>query len=296
MNKKYWINYALIFIIIAAIGLVTVTGCSIRAKAKQDKEEISPQPIYLVTREEGSGTRDAFVELTGVLEKGDNGTKRDNTSVEATVLSSTQAVMSNVADNNQMIGYISLGSLNSSVKALKVNNTEPTFETIKGGSYVLARPFNVAYKGELKSEAGDFMNYLMSNEAQKIVEETGYVSVDAKGEYKSNGAKGKVVIAGSSSVSPVMEKIAEAYMAENSQVTVEIQTTDSSSGMTAVAEGTCDIGMASRALKDSELDGGLKEEKMAMDGIVIVVSHENTTENLTLDELKSIYTGKKIYW
>lgn len=282
-------------IIVTAALLTTLLAGCMQGNAF-NHEKGNENEIYVITREEGSGTRDAFTELTGVLEKGDDGTKSDNTTVEATVLSSTQAVISNVMANENMIGYISLGSLNNLVKPIKVNGVLPTSQTIKDGSYSLARPFNIAVKDNLNKTAKDFINYILSNEGQKIVDDMGYVSIDSVGKYKKSDMQGVVKVAGSSSVSPVMEKIAEEYEKINPKVNIEIQTTDSSSGMTAVSEDTCDIGMASRELKDSEKEQGLNESKIAMDGITVIVNTENKIDSLTVEQIKSIYTGSSVFW
>ncbi len=207
--------------------------------------------ISVVTREEGSGTRDAFTELTGVLVKdGDN--KTDNTTASAVTINSTEAVITNVKDNDAAIGYISLGSLNDTVKALKIGGVEATADNVKSGDYAVSRPFNIAYKGELSDVAQDFVDYIMSSDGQKIVSDNGYVTVSENAAYSGKKPSGKISVAGSSSVSPVMEKLAEAYQKVNTNVKVEIQTSDSSAGMQSAMGGTCDIGMASRDLKDEE--------------------------------------------
>ena len=207
--------------------------------------------ISVVTREEGSGTRDAFTELTGVLVKdGDN--KTDNTTTSAVTINSTEAVITNVKDNEAAIGYISLGSLNDTVKALKIGGVEATADNVKSGDYAVSRPFNIAYKGELSDVAQDFVDYIMSSDGQKIVSDNGYVTVSENAAYSGKKPSGKISVAGSSSVSPVMEKLAEAYQKVNTNAKVEIQTSDSSAGMQSAMGGTCDIGMASRDLKDEE--------------------------------------------
>ena len=216
--------------------------------------------ISVVTREEGSGTRDAFTELTGVLVKdGDN--KTDNTTASAVTINSTEAVITNVKDNEAAIGYISLGSLNDTVKALKIGGVEATADNVKSGDYAVSRPFNIAYKGELSDVAQDFVDYIMSSDGQKIVSDNGYVTVSENAAYSGKKPSGKISVAGSTSVSPVMEKLAEAYQKVNTNAKVEIQTSDSSAGMQSAMGGTCDIGMASRDLKDEE-KSALKVETM----------------------------------
>lgn len=250
--------------------------------------------ISVVTREEGSGTRDAFTELTGVLVKdGDN--KTDNTTTSAVTINSTEAVITNVKDNEAAIGYISLGSLNDTVKALKIGGVEATADNVKSGNYAVSRPFNIAYKGELSDVAQDFVDYIMSSDGQKIVSDNGYVTVSENAAYSGKKPSSKISVAGSSSVSPVMEKLAEAYQKVNTNAKVEIQTSDSSAGMQSAMGGTCDIGMASRDLKDEE-KSALKVETIAKDGIAVIVNNANTCDDLTLDQVKSIYTGETTVW
>lgn len=250
--------------------------------------------ISVVTREEGSGTRDAFTELTGVLVKdGDN--KTDNTTISAVTINSTEAVITNVKDNEAAIGYISLGSLNDTVKALKIGGVEATADNVKSGDYAVSRPFNIAYKGELSDVAQDFVDYIMSSDGQKVVSDNGYVTVSENAAYSGKKPSGKISVAGSSSVSPVMEKLAEAYQKVNTNAKVEIQTSDSSAGMQSAMGGTCDIGMASRDLKDEE-KSALKVETIAKDGIAVIVNNANTCDDLTLDQVKSIYTGETTVW
>lgn len=250
--------------------------------------------ISVVTREEGSGTRDAFTELTGVFVKnGDN--KTDNTTTSAVTINSTEAVITNVKDNEAAIGYISLGSLNDTVKALKIGGVEATADNVKSGDYAVSRPFNIAYKGELSDVAQDFVDYIMSSDGQKIVSDNGYVTVSENAAYSGKKPSGKISVAGSSSVSPVMEKLAEAYQKVNTNAKVEIQTSDSSAGMQSAMGGTCDIGMASRDLKDEE-KSALKVETIAKDGIAVIVNNANTCDDLTLDQVKSIYTGETTVW
>ena len=250
--------------------------------------------ISVVTREEGSGTRDAFTALTGVLVKdGDN--KTDNTTTSAVTINSTEAVITNVKDNEAASGYISLGSLNDTVKALKIGGVEATADNVKSGDYAVSRPFNIAYKGELSDVAQDFVDYIMSSDGQKIVSDNGYVTVSENAAYSGKKPSGKISVAGSSSVSPVMEKLAEAYQKVNTNAKVEIQTSDSSAGMQSAMGGTCDIGMASRDLKDEE-KSALKVETIAKDGIAVIVNNANTCDDLTLDQVKSIYTGETTVW
>ena len=251
--------------------------------------------ITVVSREDGSGTRGAFVELFGIEEEV-NGEKVDMTTEEANITNSTSVMMSTVAQDEYAIGYISLGSLDDSVKAVKIDGSEATAENIKNGSYKISRPFNIATKDDLSDAAQDFEDFILSTEGQKVVEDNKYIPLDDVSDYKSNGASGKVVVAGSSSVSPVMEKLKEAYQAVNSDVEVEIQTSDSTTGMQNAIDGVCDIGMASRELKDSEKEAGLTPTVIAMDGIAVVVNNDNPTDELSSDQVKSIFTGDALTW
>ena len=250
--------------------------------------------ISVVTREEGSGTRDAFTELTGVLVKdGDN--KTDNTTTSAVTINSTEAVITNVKDNDAAIGYISLGSLNDTVKALKIGGVEATADNVKSGDYAVSRPFNIAYKGELSDVAQDFVDYIMSSDGQKIVSDNGYVTVSENAAYSGKKPSGKISVAGSSSVSPVMEKLKEAYLKVNTNAEIELQTSDSTAGMTGAIEGTCDIGMASRELKDSE-SATLTATPIALDGIAVIVNPQNPTDDMSTEDIKDIFTGTKTMW
>lgn len=286
--------------VMSALAITAFAGCggnstssSSETKAESTAFDTS-KTIAVVTREEGSGTRDAFTELTGVLVK-DGDTKTDNTTSSAVTINSTEAVITNVKDNDAAIGYISLGSLNDTVKALKVGSVEATAENVKSGDYVISRPFNIAYKGELSEVAQDFVDYILSSDGQKVVADEGYVAVTENAAYSGKKPEGKISVAGSSSVSPVMEKLAEAYQKVNTNAKVEIQTSDSSAGMQSAMEGTCDIGMASRELKDKEASE-LKATTIAKDGIAIIVNKANSCEDLTVDQIKSIYTGETAVW
>ena len=251
--------------------------------------------IDVISREDGSGTRGAFVELTGVEQKID-GKKVDMTTEDAQITNNTAVMMTTVAGDTYAIGYISLGSLNDSVKAVKVAGVEATAENVKSGAYKVARPFNIAWKEDTLSDAGkDFIAYILSSEGQAIVNANGYVGSDDAAAYEAAGVTGKVVVAGSSSVSPVMEKLAEAYMAANTGVEIEIQTSDSTTGMTSAMEGACEIGMASRELKEAEA-AELESTAIAMDGIAVIVNNENPVENLSLEQIGAIYTGETTVW
>lgn len=253
--------------------------------------------IAVISREDGSGTRGAFIELFGVEQKNDAGEKIDYTTVEATVTNNTSVMMTTVANDEYAIGYISLGSLDQTVKALKIDGVEASIENIKNGTYTVNRPFNLAVNEELSDAATDFMNYILSAEGQDVIEANGYIKVDdAAPAFESNGAEGKVVIAGSTSVTPVMEKLKEAYASVNANVAIEINTSDSSTGVSSVIEGTCDIGMASRALKESETAEGAKEVVIAKDGIAVIVNNENPVDDMSTETVKDIYVGDILTW
>ena len=253
--------------------------------------------INVISREDGSGTRGAFIELLGIEQKDENGTKVDYTTDDCDVTNSTSVMLTTVEGNDNAIGYISLGSLNDTVKALTIDGAQPTVENIKAGDYKVARPFNIATKAEVSETAQDFINFIMSADGQAIIEKNGYITV-AENAAAFDGGKvsGKIVVAGSSSVTPVMEKLKEAYEALNTNVTIELQQSDSTAGMTAARDGVCDIGMASRELKSSELEAGLKATTIAMDGIAVIVSNNNPIEGLTSEQVRDIYMGKLTDW
>ena len=247
--------------------------------------------IHVVSREDGSGTRGAFVELTGVED--DNG---DNTTVDAEIANRTDAVLTTVAGNEAAIGYVSLGSLNDTVKAVKVDGVEATVDNVKSGTYTLSRPFNIATKGEPTGVAADFINFIMSADGQAIVTEEGYITInDDAAAFTSDGSSGQIAVGGSSSVSPVMEKLIEAYKAVNPNAQIDLQTSDSTSGMTGAMDGTFAIGMASRELKDEEA-AELTSQAIAMDGIAVIVNTANTVEDLTMDQIRGIYVGEITDW
>ncbi|MDF3005367.1 MAG: phosphate transporter substrate-binding protein PhoT family [Oscillospiraceae bacterium] len=293
--------------LISAMALTALAGCG----ASSSNSSAAPAPsvapsssqasfdttksIAVISREEGSGTRGAFIELIGIEQKNAEGKKIDNTTEEATITNSTSVMMTSVAGNPYGIGYISLGSLNDTVKALKINGAEATAENIKLGSYKVARPFNIVTKGDISEVAQDFMGFILSTDGQAVVEKNGYISVDAV-SYNSKKPSGKVVVAGSSSVTPVMEKLKEAYAAVNPNATIEVQQSDSTTGVNSAIEGICDIGMASRELKDSELEKGAKPTVIAIDGIAVIVNNNNTVDALSTEQVLAIYTGEATSW
>ena len=253
------------------------------------------QDITVISREDGSGTRGAFIELTGVEAKNDAGEKVDNTEAAA-IQSSTNGVLTAVSNDETAIGYISLGSLNNDVKAVTVEGVAPSADTVKDGTYTLARPFNIVTNGEAADPvAVDFIAYCMSTDGQALATEEGYIG-DVGADYTSTQPAGKIVVGGSSSVSPLMEKLIEAYKTVNPNATLELQTTDSTTGVSGALDGTYTIGMASRELKDSEVEGGAKATVLAKDGIAVIVSNDNPTDNLTVDQIKGIYTGELTTW
>ena len=277
---------------IAGIAMVLAAGTSCFAAGKWN----SKKAINVLSREEGSGTRGAFVELFGIEKKDASGKKVDYTTDEAAVTNSTAVMLTSVASDKYAIGYISLGSLNKTVKALKIDGADATVENIKNGSYKISRPFNIAVKENLSAAAKDFENFILSAEGQAIIEKNKYIKVEDKGAFKGANVSGKVVVSGSSSVSPVMEKLIEAYKVVNPNVSVELQTSDSTTGVTNAINGICDIGMASRGLKDSEKAKGIKEVTIAIDGIAVVVNNENKVSDLTKDNIEKIFTGKSTKW
>lgn len=274
---------------IASLVMALMMGVSAAAA------EVSGE-ITVVSREEGSGTRGAFIELTGVEEKNADGVKVDNTTEEAVVTNSTNVMMTTVAGDESAIGYISLGSLNETVKALQIDGVDATVENIKNGAYTLARPFNIATKEGLSEVAQDFVNYIMSAEGQQVIADNKYIPLDDAPAYEGKQVSGKIVVAGSSSVTPVMQKLAEAYQVVNPNAEIEVQQSDSTTGMQSAIDGICDIGMASRDLKDSEKEAGLNGQTIAMDGIAVIVNQNNDLTTLTLAQVKSIFTGEATEW
>ena len=280
----------------AAATTAETTTAAAETTTEAAKDSALEGPITVISREDGSGTRGAFIELFGIEVKNDAGEKVDMTTDDAEITNSTSVMMTSVAGNTEAIGYISLGSLNDSVKAVKIDGAEATVDNIKSGTYKIARPFNIATKGEVSDVAQDFIKYIMSEDGQKVVEDNGYISQGNDGAYESAGLSGKVVVGGSSSVTPVMEKLKEAYVALNPDVTIEVQQSDSTTGMTSAIEGVCDIGMASRDLKDSEIEKGLTGTTIAMDGIAVIVNNDSPVEELSSDSVKGIYTGEITDW
>lgn len=264
------------------------------AEAESTGDFDTSSAITVLSREDGSGTRSAFIELFGIEQENADGEKEDMTTVEATITNNTEVMMSTVAGDPYAIGYCSLGSLNDTVKAVKIDGAEATTDNVSAGTYKVSRPFNIVTGDSVSEVAQDFINFIMSADGQAVVSEEGYISVGEGEAFTSNGATGTVSVAGSSSVSLVMEKLKEAYEAVNSGATIEIQTSDSTTGITSAIEGSCDIGMASRDLKEEET--GVTATKIAIDGIAVIVNKENPVEDLTSDMVKQIFMGEVAAW
>jgi len=276
--------------VLAFIMLVCVlAGCAGNGEFDDSK------PINAISREDGSGTRGAFIELFGIEEKGEDGSKKDRTTKESPIADKTDIMLANVETDRYAIGYVSMGSLNEKIKAVKIDGAEASAENVKNGTYKISRPFSIATKGEATGLAKDFIDFILSKEGQEVVS-NGYIPInDNAAAYAGNKPSGKIVVAGSSSITPIMEKLKEAYVAINPNATIEIQMSDSTSGMTGAIDGTCDIGMASRELKDSE-KAVLTDTEIALDGIAVIVNKNNPISELTKEQVKAIYTGEVENW
>lgn len=271
-------------------------GSTDNSSADSGSDFDTSNDITIVSREDGSGTRGAFIELFGIEEKQSDGTKVDMTTTDAQITNNTSVMLTTVAGDEYAIGYVSLGSLNDTVKALKIDGEEATEQNIKDGKYKICRPFNIATKKGADNElAKDFISYIMSKEGQQVISDNGYIGDDSAEAYAGTKPSGKVVVGGSSSVSPVMEKLIEAYKKVNTGAAIELQTTDSTTGMTSAIDGSYDIGMASRELQDDEKDK-LDSQAIATDGIAVIVNKNNTTDELSSDQVKDIYTGNAVAW
>ncbi|WP_300398922.1 substrate-binding domain-containing protein [Faecalicoccus sp.] len=276
-----------------ALGLsaTALVGCSSGGDDAQSDEGTASGAITVVSREDGSGTRGAFTELMGIEEDG-----TDNTTSSAQITNSTSVMMTTVEGNPYAIGYISLGSLNDTVKAVTVDGVEATVENVESGEYTVSRPFLVCTTEDISELGQDFMNFIMSDEGQAIVEEEGYIPRETTGAFTSNGASGDLTVGGSSSVTPVMEKLAEAYEKINTGANVSVQQSDSTSGAENTISGVYEIGMCSRDLTEEEQSKGLTPTTIALDGIAVIVNKENAVNNLTTDQIKQIYTGEITDW
>lgn len=296
---KNKLKKVLSMVVLSAVAVTGLAGCGgSDADADKKQQAETNSVISVISREDGSGTRGAFIELFGVEQKNEAGEKEDMTTEEASITNSTSVMMTTVAGNVNAIGYISLGSLNDTVKAVEIDGVAPSVAAIKDGSYKISRPFNVVPNiTGLTPVAQDFLDFIMSAEGQAVVEENGYIaSADNAAAYAGGNMSGKVVVAGSSSVTPVMEKLKEAYVAINPDVTVEVQMSDSSTGVTSAIDGTCDLGMASRELKDSETEKGAASTAIALDGIAVIVNNDAAITGLTADQVRDIYTGAITDW
>ncbi|MDR3088466.1 MAG: substrate-binding domain-containing protein [Desulfobulbaceae bacterium] len=277
-------------LIMATLSLAWPTIGRASADFDQSKE------ISVISREDGSGTRGAFIELFGIEQKSKDGGKKDLTTKEAVIAKQTDVMMTNIAADRYAIGYISLGSLNATVKAVAIDGATASAENVKDGSYPVARPFFIATKDEQSEATSDFIAFILSAQGQEIVGKH-YIAAHTNAHaYQPGGQKtGKVTIAGSSSVTPVMEKLREGYLALNPEAVIEIQQSDSSAGLSAAISGICDIGMASRALKESEARA-LKPVQIAIDGIAVIVNPENPALNLSKEQVRQIFTGQERHW
>ena len=283
--------------ILAVCLVMVLMGSLFTACGNDDGEgtDAGDKDIHVTSREEGSGTRGAFIELFGIEEKKD-GEKVDMTTDDAQITNSTSVMLSTVAQDVNAIGYVSLGSLDDSVTALKIDGAEASAENVENGSYKVSRPFNIVTKDGLSADAQDFMDYILSTDGQQVVSDDGYIAIKDTKAYEGNCSGEKVVVAGSSSVTPLMEKLKEAYTKVNSNANIEVQQSDSTTGMQSAIDGLCDIGMASREVKDEEKSSGLTATVIATDGIAVIVNKENPTDGLTSDQVKSIYVGDTTDW
>lgn len=288
MNKLACVGMAALF----ALGAL---GCGGEKKSDVKADQAQAKKIVVVSREDGSGTRGAFIELFGIEQKKD-GKKIDLTTENAAITNSTAVMMTTVAGNKDAIGYISLGSLNNTVKALKIDGAEASAANVKNGSYKISRPFNIVTKGEPKPIAKDFISFIMSKEGQEVVSKAGYIGKTDAANYVANKKSGKIVVAGSSSVTPAMEKLKEAYKKLNPDVNIEVQQSDSTTGVKSAISGICDIGMASRGLKKSEIEKGVQATVIATDGIAVIVNKESKVDNMTKAQVADIFMGKVATW
>ncbi len=275
----------------------TTAGDKTSAAASGDTGSFkATSEITVISREESSGTRGAFIELFGVEQKNDAGEKVDYTIDTASITQSTGVMKTTVSQNEYAIGYISLGAMDDTVKALDIDGAAATVDNINSGDYKISRPFNIVTKDGISAAAQDFIDFIMSADGQKVIADNGYITVSDNAAYSGTKQSGKITVAGSSSVTPVMEKLKEAYIAVNPDVTIEINQSDSTTGVNSAIEGICDIGMASRELKDSESSSGVSSLVIAKDGIAVIVSNDNPVKELTCEEVKNIYTGGITTW
>ena len=290
MNSKL---KKIVTVILALVMVFSLAACGNGGSDDGADGGAKASPISVISREDGSGTRSAFTELMGILVD-----DVDHTTVNAEISQSTSVVVTTVAGNPKAIGYISMGAMSDAVKAMKVDGVEATTENVKAGTYPVSRPFALCTNGQLTDVAADFIDYILSAEGQAIVAAEGYITVDdAAPSYETkDGLEGRIVLAGSTSVAPVMQVIADSYKALYADVEIEIQQTGSGAGITSTIEKACDIGMSSRALKEEELAQGLTETTIAMDGIAVIVNNANAAEDLTSEQIRQIFTGEVTDW
>lgn len=281
---------------VVTLGLVAAVMMGLGFAAEKADAAPAGGKIVVISREDGSGTRGAFIELVGVEQKNKEGKKIDMTTEDASITNSTAVMMTTVAGNKDAIGYISLGSLSDKVKAVRVDGAEATAANIKAGVYKVARPFNIVTKGEVSDIAKDFIAFILSKQGQAVISKAGYIGDDNAVPYNANLKSGKIVVAGSSSVTPVMEKLKEAYKAVNAGANIEVQQSDSTTGVKSTLSGICDIGMASRELKQSEIDAGAKGTVIATDGIAVIVNNANPVSELTKAQIAGIFMGEITEW
>ncbi len=288
-------NKCTIFIFFGILLLSVLSGCGNSNKDNSSAFDMENE-IHVLTREDGSGTRGAFVELFGIEQTNDLGETIDHMTDTAAVTNSTSVMMTTIAGDIYSIGYSSLGAMNETIKSIPIDGVEATIENIKNGTYRIARTFNIVTGENISDTTQDFITFIMSTDGQTIIEDNGYISVSGTEPYSGAMTSGKIVISGSSSVTPVMEKLKEAYLEKNPDITIELQQSDSSTGISNTVDGTCDIGLISRELKDSEMDKGLSATAIAMDGITIIVNNKCPINGLTSEQIKNIFMGNTVYW
>lgn len=293
MNIKKHKKIISFLLIILSLSFFT-TGCITQGEFKRENK------INTISREDGSGTRTSFVDLFEITKKDSNNKIIDNIDIKAEITNSTSIMMGKVEGDINAIGYISLGSLNNTVKAVKIDGAEPTKENISNSSYKIARAFNIITKGKPNDVSADFINFIFSTNGHDIVQKAGYVSAVDEDydfyEYTSKNLSGKLVIGGSSSVAPVMEVLREEYLKLNKNINIDLETSDSTTGVNTVLEGICDIGMTSRSLSESEIEKNIVSLTIAWDGIVLIVNNNNPISELSSQDVKDVYSGKFTHW
>lgn len=282
-------NKLAVRLVLMLVLVLSLESCGKGGSDTGDKSD----PIYVISREAGSGTRSAFVELMGIQVDGE-----DRTTLLAEVSQSTAVVMGTVAGNEHAVSYVSMGVLNGSVKAVKVDGIAPDAASIKDGTYPVYRPFLVCSGGTLPAQAEDFLAYILSREGQEIIASEGYIPPSDGGKpYElKKGLSGRILLAGSTSVAPVVQALADSYRQIHENVEIEIQQTGSGAGIAAALEGVCDLGLSSRSLTEEERAEGLQEQVIALDGIVVIVNHANRIDDMTKEQIRRIFTGEITDW